>query len=268
MTGARATNYGTRIDYIFADIELAKKGFTDCMICPDVEGSDHCPVKAVIHWDIVPATRCPALCTKFMPEFTGTQQKLSSFFYKAPLKKSASDCEETTITSIRDSRVNSDTDKPILKRTVSSKIGQPKLKKQKSDVKKTSNKQQSLLNFFGKQLSEGSNSNTASQSKLNTSCTTEPAQLSPEALQNTSKLGRSSKTNDQSQSWKSFFQRPAPVPLCKGHGEACVLRTVKKDSLNKGRQFYVCCRPEGHKSNPDARCDHFEWVERKKKTGK
>ncbi|KAI4824565.1 hypothetical protein KUCAC02_013068 [Chaenocephalus aceratus] len=46
MTGARQTNYGTRIDYIFADCQLAKEQFVAVDIMPEVEGSDHCPVWA------------------------------------------------------------------------------------------------------------------------------------------------------------------------------------------------------------------------------
>lgn len=34
------------------------------------------------------------------------------------------------------------------------------------------------------------------------------------------------------------------VPLCKGHGEPCVARSVKKAGPNVGRGFYVCARAE------------------------
>jgi len=43
-----------------------------------------------------------------------------------------------------------------------------------------------------------------------------------------------------------------------------VLRTVKKDGPNKGRQFWVCARPEGHRTNRAARCEHFEWIPKKR----
>ncbi len=77
----RSTNYGTRIDYI-----LASQGLKGCLfacdIHPDVLGSDHCPVSA--QFDCLPKTlngdKAPSWCTKYFPEFAGSQQKLSAFF--------------------------------------------------------------------------------------------------------------------------------------------------------------------------------------------
>ncbi len=43
MTRARDRNVGWRIDYFFADSDLAPR-LTDAFILPDVTGSDHCPV--------------------------------------------------------------------------------------------------------------------------------------------------------------------------------------------------------------------------------
>ena len=72
------------------------------------------------------------------------------------------------------------------------------------------------------------------------------------------------KSNSAS-AWKNLLQGPPPPPLCKGHQEPCVLRTVKKPGPTKGKQFFVCARGEGHSSNPEARCDFFKWVDYKKK---
>ncbi|KAL3682613.1 hypothetical protein R1sor_000635 [Riccia sorocarpa] len=59
------------------------------------------------------------------------------------------------------------------------------------------------------------------------------------------------------------------VPLCHGHKEPCVARVVKKEGPTKGRGFYVCARAQGPSSNPEARCDHFEWsTSRMKSKGK
>lgn len=55
------------------------------------------------------------------------------------------------------------------------------------------------------------------------------------------------------------------VPLCKGHREPCVARTVKKAGPNVGRGFYVCARAEGPVSNPEANCSHFQWASSKSK---
>ncbi|KHN83999.1 DNA-(apurinic or apyrimidinic site) lyase 2 [Toxocara canis] len=49
QTGARATNYGTRIDYVIADTDLLDLDFLlDCRHLSSVMGSDHCPVIAEI----------------------------------------------------------------------------------------------------------------------------------------------------------------------------------------------------------------------------
>jgi len=52
----------------------------------------------------------------------------------------------------------------------------------------------------------------------------------------------------------------APPPCCKGHEEPCLLRKVKKSGPNKDREFWVCSHPVGSKSDPQARCDHFQWA--------
>jgi len=69
---------------------------------------------------------------------------------------------------------------------------------------------------------------------------------------------------DIASKWKTLLQGPPLAPLCKGHSQPCILRTVKKEGPNKGRQFWVCCKPEGPKNHPEARCDHFIWVSSKK----
>ncbi|BDA45375.1 probable DNA-(apurinic or apyrimidinic site) lyase 2 [Coccomyxa sp. Obi] len=57
--------------------------------------------------------------------------------------------------------------------------------------------------------------------------------------------------------WKQIQDRMKP-PLCKGHGEPCVIRQVKKSGVNQGRVFYVCRRAAGNP--PVGRCDHFAWA--------
>ena len=77
--GARSTNYGSRIDYILVNKELLVN-MIDSVILSDVMGSDHCPVLAHFQLEIIPAARLPSLCSKFYPEFSGTQTLLSSFW--------------------------------------------------------------------------------------------------------------------------------------------------------------------------------------------
>ena len=77
----RSTNYGTRIDYVFASVNMTDF-LADCDIQPDVLGSDHCPVLATFKLRSQPAARPPDNCTKYFKEFSGKQVKLSNFFIK------------------------------------------------------------------------------------------------------------------------------------------------------------------------------------------
>ena len=60
--------------------------------------------------------------------------------------------------------------------------------------------------------------------------------------------------------WKNVMKGPPPAPMCKGHSEKCVLRTVKKKGPNLGRQFWCCPKGEGRTNDPNARCDFFKWL--------
>ncbi|OQR99111.1 DNA-(apurinic or apyrimidinic site) lyase [Achlya hypogyna] len=64
-------------------------------------------------------------------------------------------------------------------------------------------------------------------------------------------------------SWKALLPgRPPPPPLCSGHKEPSLLRTVLKRNDNYGRKFYICAKPEGAPGDPKARCDFFQWAKR------
>ena len=58
--------------------------------------------------------------------------------------------------------------------------------------------------------------------------------------------------------WKDLLA--AKNPVCKGHNEPCKLFRVSKKGPNKGRYFFTCNRPPGHKDDKQYKCDHFEWA--------
>ncbi|KAG9477818.1 DNA-(apurinic or apyrimidinic site) endonuclease 2 [Eleutherodactylus coqui] len=250
VSGARLTNYGTRIDYILASTPLVEAEFLDSIIMPEVEGSDHCPVKALLKCCPLAADKCPSLCTKYLPEFAGRQLKLSQFLVKKnkDLEVSAGDTKE--LGSSQSSSEGSDSSS-AQKRRIEKASGNNG-KKGKLGPK---GGQGSLLGFFrpvvpkSTTLSEGQNNSAIPASETaNVKVTQQnsaPANQQPSAF------------------WKTFLKGPPPPPNCKGHGEPCVLRTVKKAGPNCGRQFYVCARPDGHSSNPQARCNFFLWVNKK-----
>lgn len=74
----------------------------------------------------------------------------------------------------------------------------------------------------------------------------------------TQNIASVTKTSSKSK-WKSILKGPDPPPLCEGHKEECVLRTVKKEGPNFGRQFYCCTRPQGRTTDKEARCKTFIW---------
>ena len=258
LTGARATNYGARIDYILSDKMFSEKVFTNCIIMPEIEGSDHCPVKATLNCEAIPAKKCPLLCSKYLPEFAGKQQKLSSFFTKVAQKPHSVD-----------SSLKIDQTKTVSKRSNMDLSDMNKIKKPKlSQSGSGSNRQGTLASFFGKKAAETNISTKGRQTVESKSDVIEKSDITVTTSMDTNSDNNKSNKKSNASAWKNLLSGPAPAPLCKGHSEPCLLRTVKKDSLNKGRQFYVCCRPEGHKSNPEARCDHFEWVEKGKTKSK
>lgn len=291
VTGARQTNYGTRIDYIVSDVKLCQEEFEDCEILQDFEGSDHCPVSALMKGHSIASDKLPGICTKFMPEFLGKQQKLSVFF-KKDVKVSGSNRVEQNCGS--QENLNSFKPQNLLgKRNIGmSKFGPP-AKKSKMQQKTSSKKNASITTYFkrtppGIQSLESDICQTDSQEQLSSAGGVIDSMRRPQlddgntcrdmthssvdvSSISSSSLSCKDKSVDTkcisvmsnkkaASSWRDIFKGPPPAPLCKGHKEPCVLRTVKKVGPNLGKQFYVCNKPEGHKSNPEARCGHFEWV--------
>jgi len=58
---------------------------------------------------------------------------------------------------------------------------------------------------------------------------------------------------------QSVLGNPKPAPLCRGHREPCKLLKTTKKGPNQGRDFWICSRLTGHASDPESRCNHFEW---------
>lgn len=293
LTGARQTNYGTRIDYIFADRRLASEKFVAADIMPEVEGSDHCPVWGQLSCSLVPSTKPPPLCTRYLPEFAGKQQKLSHFFVRADQKPSLVTLPGSQEEEEKRENLSPVADKAGQKRLLKSDSTLPKGKKTKS-VKTASTPQGSLLSFFkpkvtnvmasvGAPVRENrQNLDAVAPSQISQTADvsatagreteprwngSQPCSSTEEKEQRTPTPRLTPQTAKKSSSsvfWKSLLHGPPPPPSCKVHREPCVLRTVKKEGPNMGRQFFVCARPQGHVSNPDARCNFFEWVDKGK----
>ncbi|CAF0776501.1 unnamed protein product [Didymodactylos carnosus] len=289
VSRSRVHNYGTRIDYIIADSKTVNESLASCLLRPDILNSDHCPVMAKFNLECLPVSKPSSFCTRYWPEFQGKQIKLSQFLTKKKPNNTSSNSNifENTLIPLNSEpdivlvtkAVSPCTTQEKLKRSndlVSSTLTKPPMKKSKSN---STSKQSNLLTFFktSKPIEQQSGTSEEQQviiitsipSPLSISTLTESDESQSSLSNNGDSQSSTPPSKSQQQNWNHIFRPPTPAPLCKGHQEPCVLRTVKKkESLNKGRQFYVCQRAEGAKDNLEARCDHFEWKEQKIKTGK
>ncbi|TRY89910.1 hypothetical protein DNTS_020504 [Danionella cerebrum] len=287
MTGARQTNYGTRIDYIFTDHSLLETYAIAVDIMPEVEGSDHCPVWAQLSCNLQSSARCPSMCTRQMPKFMGRQQKLSRFLVKAPEKISVSKGLSESLPGSQDTGEILENLNPAeqrqsftRKRCTERQTDANGHKCKRSKLIKTESKG-SLLAFFKPKPTELRTSSDSLSLKQPESTTTSGPGIKSDssifysAVQKeevTMESGNQPTTTGKSKCvtglctgfWKSVLHGPPQPPLCKSHNEPCVLRTVKKAGPNLGRQFFVCARPQGHASNPQARCNFFVWVDKGK----
>ena len=276
--GARATNYGTRIDYIFPDVALTKKALVACDIMPNIEGSDHCPVKAEFHLDVVAAGKCAPSATKYWPEFAGGKQKTLNAFFQ---KRATSDfvAGSSAVGETRKRSMDADFNNEA---------------KRKKVTAKEKPKPRTLLDFVSRKPSGGggggnrhegarvggdcslknspssegglSLAQTDSQKENATRITTANVAVddiipTDAVSSSTCATKKNSSSNEgSSDAWKKLLKGPDKAPLCKGHREPCVGNKVKKPGPNFGKKFYACARPTGLSSNKEARCNHFEWA--------
>lgn len=247
VTGARQTNYGTRIDYIFADTKLCKEAMMESTILVDIKGSDHCPVKGVFDAVCLPSRKPPSLCSTYWPEFSGKQVKVSDYFHRGPTLLKAK------LTSLSESTQNH----TMTKRSI------PQNDTQK--YKRITSSQKRITTFMNlnseSRKPEGCLSNGCGVSFTDSSSETFDSYKNTEGVVELSTLQQSEvKRSESAIAWRMLLKGPKPPPLCKGHNEPCVLRIVKKPGQNFGREFYVCARPGGHDKDPAARCNHFQWL--------
>lgn len=231
LTSARATNYGTRIDYILIGQNVVSH-LTDAGIMADVQGSDHCPVYAELSITFRAADKPPSLCSSYWPEFAGKQKKISACFAAVSTKRL---CEDKT------------QDLAIAKKS--------KLTNTKEISKhKQEDKQKKLSSYFAKPQQKASYQDELTAAKPVHDFTAEELVFKTEAPPPCTGLNKE---------WKQLLKGPPKPPLCDGHREPCVRRKVKKEGPNFGKEFYVCARPAGSKGNTAARCNHFQWVEKR-----
>lgn len=227
----RKTNYGTRIDYILCSSGLVPH-LSKAEVWGDVMGSDHCPVMAEFAaMTTSPSHKPPSLSC------TARQTKLSTFL--TPHHHSV---EEATSHS---SPKATDTGHLPPARGVKRKLSgghTPAGKSHKTNAT-------TLKSFFGPSSSDPDGPSP--------SC-----DVTAEQLEESGSGPPTAPSSNLSSEWLSVFSGPPKPPLCKGHSEPAILRTVRKSGPNRGRQFWVCPRPGGSKNDPTTQCDFFQWLTR------
>ncbi|XP_012891268.1 PREDICTED: DNA-(apurinic or apyrimidinic site) lyase 2 [Dipodomys ordii] len=247
VSGARHLNYGTRIDYVLGDRTLVMDTFQTSFLLPKVMGSDHCPVGAALNVSSVPAKQCPPLCTRFLPEFAGTQLKILHFL--VPLEQ-----ESVLEQSVMQPSNQIQVQKRPKKAPVCSTKPWP-------DQASSRRKQKDLMSYFQPSSShpQTSDLNLPHLSVMAPHVTPETSEEEVMAQVVEEQAKAKDEKEVRTLFWKTVLGGPSPVPLCGGHKEPCVMRTVKKSGPNLGRHFYMCARPQGPPSDPSSRCNFFLW---------
>ncbi|KAL7606788.1 hypothetical protein Lser_V15G19558 [Lactuca serriola] len=222
-----------------------------------LEGSDHAPVfMSLKEIPDIHLHNTPPLSTRYCPQVRGCQQTLVSMLSRRQSTeevKAHEDHKEGVKRPVFDSTRLIQTNDII-------KIKAMNYTEMKKKPKKNHSSQLSLTSFF----------QTTSKSESVEICETEINQSQSDQPHETESNGCNSSQSDQSKiallEWKriqEFMQKS--IPVCKGHGEQCVSRVVKKAGPTFGRQFYVCARAEGPASNPEANCGYFSWADSRSK---
>ncbi|CAD7680112.1 unnamed protein product [Nyctereutes procyonoides] len=246
--GAHHLNYGSRFDYVLRDRTLVIDTFQDSFLLPEVMGSDHCPVGAVLSVSSVPAKQCPPLCTHYLPEFAGTQLKILCFLVhhkQDPVfKQSVLQLSKQTQVQMHQNKAHVCSTRLRLSQTGSSR-GQKNLT--------------SYFQPFSNHPQASPNLELPSVGALMTPKTPEEEVMAKVVEGQVS----ASEAKDEKEVWTSFWKSllggPLPMPLCGGHREPCVMQTVKKPGHNLGCHFYMCARPQDPPTDPSSHCNFFLW---------
>ncbi|GIY03247.1 DNA-(apurinic or apyrimidinic site) endonuclease 2 [Caerostris extrusa] len=178
-TGARATNYGTRIDYILVTSNLLPL-LDSCEILSDYHGSDHCPVAAIFKCDSIPQenVQLPSICTRLWPEFSGQQQKLQAFFQK--------------IQNVADNL----------------------MKQQETELQSFQLKlfNQLIHNLKNCNETSGFSCSPSDSSSSSSSSKHEDSSIDDEQIKSVAIMKK-----NQSEAWKTMLAGPPKPPLCSGH---------------------------------------------------
>ncbi|AMD21869.1 HFR014Wp [Eremothecium sinecaudum] len=227
LRNSRPVNYGSRIDYILVTEELqdrVKKG----NICPDVMGSDHCPVFMDLS---VEGLHNVEEHQYFIPKFESrfrynlAHESITDMFKKRRIEVNGTSAH---IENLGNENINAKTYKTL---------------------KVTQGDTPTISKFLQQ-------SSSSQLPRKDTISVIEESRM----IDNNSKYQRKHDDAKKRSPVKSmncieaYFGKP---PVCK-HGEDAVLRT-SKTSTTFGKRFWTCKRPRGDKGNEEASCGFFQW---------
>lgn len=232
---------------------LASKGLlsyaTASDTCPDVHGSDHCPVFADFNLSAIAQELLlskPILSDNgSYSNITTSQKTLStSYFQKQSPPKPwpvAVKSDQISVATSPNSSASSVRD--VLKRKSDTTSKDPK-------------KAQKTLGSFFQTKSPASNRTTSGSIALDV----QGAGYADVALDHdfSPRLDRKrahsvEKRLEVSNAFASLFVKPE-IPLCDGHQQPAKLQKTKKKGANQGREFYMCAVPIGA-----GQCKFWKW---------
>lgn len=282
LIDARASNYGTRLDYTLVTQGL-EPWIQHADIQPQVHGSDHCPIYLDLRDSVETSTGrtylvdllhgekdgmaaphpLPRLATSRWDAYsTKTQPRLADMFGAQRQRQAELITPQAGQQEHKLNQVTTCTPETILKselphepahgaafhpaslaQSVGAKTCAASGTRSSKRVKKN-HAQATLTSFVTKHVSDPP---VTRPSKTLLSTTT-----------------NNTKRQDTAAQWSSLFT-PHPAPMCTTHREPAKSFLVTKPGINHGRKFWLCSRPVGPgydqrtRSQTPYRCNYFAW---------
>lgn len=233
---SRKSNYGSRIDHIFANRKFLEEygdWLLNCVSRNEIAGSDHCPVELVLSdyalkgSDVTEGnelfkTKAESLMS-YLSQFNFITKKKSQKKIVEYFKKKESNYDDSDIS--------------------------PEKKQPSEDISECKEiKKRRIDDYFSKRNDDTISPDQVAFDDVQIQTDSFDASASSTSLNEKESVGR----------WQQLFT--SKRPLCKSHQEPCKMLRVNKKGVNRGRYFYVCNRGPGHSSDPNAKCDYFEWA--------
>lgn len=233
LTGARQSNFGSRIDLILTSSETLLKNVSNADIWPYLMGSDHCPVFTDYEVDF----------SEVPNNFKSPKLKFEAkLYYK--LVKHRDIFQMFSVSQSSNKKQKPEDNTQIKKRKV-------EYVSRKKTPPASNNQQSSIGHFFFKDDSNSS-SNCENDSISSDKEKAEKSNNLGEYMKPTSIISLSNKLHGE-------------APKCY-HGDNCKLKTSLQNSKTRGKKFWCCPRTSlpvaGNESNSigDHQCSYFKWV--------